>query len=279
MNPSRIGIVSDNGALGLSNAATSLLDIEARPIAPEKIPSDLGLITLDVPLAERAAGIARIARSGYAGPVVAEMPLASSVDNLRQIEGEASNLEIWAVNPLYYQVHTRRILKIIENEDDPVTAIFAAWRTKPEALRADMLIQLLDYLSGMVGDIPSRLEAVNRDNPRILLGLARMPSGAVAHMEIGEHLPRDHPQPQELVVEVFRRESVLHVDAFRQAVTVESINGSQSVDWSPHVGVAVLRDVLSDIASDLRPADPFASERALHALLPAGVLADLGRES
>ena len=229
-------------SFGLATAARQLPGVEVRDLDPPEAHPDVDAIVIDAALEEREVLLMSVATTVI--PVIVEMPAAATADGVERLESALSGSPVVSINPLAHHLHTRRLLELVRDEPDPVTAIFAAWRFRPGDVQPDALAQLLDYVARISTEPLLRIAAMRRESPDVLLATIRYEDGVVAHIECGAHLPPSFDAPSELTVEIFRRESVLHSDAFRQALTVQG-ETTRSVDWAPSAAVAALQESLA----------------------------------
>lgn len=252
---------------GLASAARRLSEVEALDGDLSEMSQNVDAVVVDAALEEREALLAAIAPAVDV-PILAEMPVATSPEDVERLAETLEERRVHSINPLAYQLHTRRLLDLVRDEADPVTAIFAAWRFRPDDFEDGALPQLLDYIAGISTEPPLRIAAMRREAPEILVATIRYQDGVVAHIEFGAHLPPAFDATSELTVEVFRRESVLHSDAFGQALTVHG-RGSRAINWAPDVAVAALQESLEAVAAGDAPPRGLREDHAVLTVVEA----------
>lgn len=228
-----IGIVSAGSESEgrLAGAVRRNPNVQAIDINPSVSTEKVAGLVVDAPLAERGA-IAADVVGRWSVPLLVEAPLAAGGDQARLILERAGDAPVFSLNPLRYHTPTRQLHADVSGSQDALETFFAVWRFQSGRPSGDALPRLLDYLSSLAGAPVAHLSAMSRTDPDVLLLLLRYANEVVGHIELGDHLPATLPQPSELLIECFCRESAYQCRSGRQAVTID---GAERVyrDWSP----------------------------------------------
>ncbi len=215
-------VVTDTGiSAGLAAAAARHPDVEVHAIGPRDDPSAAmaGLI-VDVPLDQREGSLSTFL-DRWQVPILCEMPAAGTRAGANMIARHPETNTLFSMNPLHYHLPTQRLREELAHAQDPLETVFAAWRFKRTATTPVALPQIIDYIGSIIAHPLTRVSAMQRAAPPVLLVLLRYASDVVVSLEVGDHLPETLSTPSELLIECFCRESVYHSAPEHQAIIIE----------------------------------------------------------
>jgi len=216
-----------------------------------EFPAGVDGVVVDVPLAKRAEALSMIGGRPDV-PVLAEMPVAPSVQQGRALAETLSGRPVVSLNPLAYHVPTKRLLDLIAGGIDPLETFFAVWRFHPADGWDQALARGVGFAGSLTRSVPIRISALHRPSPSVLIALLRYENGVVGSFELGSHLPDAAPRFPELLIECFCHDSAYHCRAENQAITLEGDSRIHR-DWAPDPAVAMLTAFLDVIRGDNGP--------------------------
>lgn len=257
MEQLRVGLVqaAPDRRTALSVAVLDHPGLIVEQITVEQDLDDLDAVVVDAAIDERADMVAALA-GHWAGPLLLEMPIAQSNDEAKSLLNRLDSNQVFSLNPLHAHLPTQRLFEQVRQGDDPLQTIFACWRFRSLTSLRHQTLQLLDYLQSVLGSPVTHISALQRSDPPVTLAILRSADGVVCSVEIGSHLPAKVTTSTDLLIECYRRESVLDCRPDQQAVSVDGIVPDQW-DWSPPAAARMVRTFFDAIhGQHAPPRDP-----------------------
>jgi hypothetical protein len=279
------------GQLSLARAAAHHPRMTVRSVSPgHSHASDVVALIVDAPVEVRAAAVAQLA-TAWPLPILVESPVAVDAEGARSLANLADDARIVSVNPLFYGLHTRRLLEEVGGAAEPLETIFAAWRIRPRpaspaAVAPDgshaevtaALACLVEFVRALAPAEIERISALARRDPLVVLATLRDSSGTLINLEVGSHLPASFPSSSELIVECFSTGHAYHCAPGAQSVTAYA-DALFASDWQPDPADAAVSALAAWLQGAERPygtirADLDAFELADQIKLAAQILVD-----
>jgi hypothetical protein len=253
-----LGVVASERAADqpLARAAAGHRTLRVRHITRDTpVSSDVAGLVVAAPLDERPTLLAHLART-WPVPLLVEAPVAATTEQAQPLINLADFDfdRIVAANPLRYGLHTARLVQQVGQRDDadPLHTIFAAWRFRSPAVPDHALPQLLDLLAALGPGAPSRISALERSEPAVLVATVRYASGVLGSLEVGCHLPDGFPSSSELIVECSCAERTYHCAPNAQAVSLYGPEHARAA-WQPEPAEAMVRAFVDWLLGGPRP--------------------------